>query len=673
MRLENLPAFRWPKRCWAWANRPCAAAWVIVLTLFVLYGAWWSFTPRGPFEFAYAPFAVEPLPYAVMRGFTYEQLWNHVARFVLLTPALLLLGCQLLAVIKAGPQFKRTGFPLLVMILCTSLCALVVLWILRGRPICDDELVYAMQARFLTEGRIADAHLGFTPPDHFSIPTPSGYTGKYLPGEPFVQMLGVLVGIPALVHLPLLFATLLLWQRTLVARSGVRFAGLSAVALASSPMLILTSATGVSQCSALFGIVLLGYGLSRCEQDAPRWGAVLSALGVGFAILSRPQSAVPAAIILIPLVLLALWRRRSIAGGALLLLIGGAVAGVLLAYNLRVTGHALQLPWFQQCASEHFGFGRVWKHSSFLHTPWTALENLVVVAVRLNAWWLGLPASLLVLLAWCWQGRQSHGQARWLWLGIAVILFESGYYSSGVSDTGAIYHFELLLPGSIVAASVTQRIIDQWGRRGAFAIGGVMLLGAGSFLAEQILRIDRLMDALHSDSDSAMAKVQTPALLFYEQWGAEVLNVGWIMSSFPQRHRGMTDKVVTFPRVSETAVARVREVYPGRSCYYYHRRHDDEQAELLRCEEAQAYLTRGFTTTDTRRALWIEPTAYKLTDYNPFVSLQAHTVRDAKGNPRYPCCVVDETRSLGGKVEPEVVQGCIVDGPSTGSVQTQSR
>ena len=42
------------------------------LTLLVAYLAWVWFEPRGPREFAYAPFSLRPLPYASMRGFTYE-------------------------------------------------------------------------------------------------------------------------------------------------------------------------------------------------------------------------------------------------------------------------------------------------------------------------------------------------------------------------------------------------------------------------------------------------------------------------------------------------------------------------------------------------------------------------------------------------------------------------
>jgi hypothetical protein len=613
------------------------------------------------------------MPYAPMRGFTYEQLCNHVARFLLLTPALLLVGCQVIASAKERVATTRRNWPLIAIVASTVLCAGLLFGVLRGRVFCDDELVYAMQARFLTEGRIADDRLGFTPPEAFTIPSLVGYTGKYLPGEPVVQMLGVLVGLPALMHLPLLVATLLLWRRTLIERSGEGFAGLAVVALAVSPMLIFTSATGLSQGSALFGLVLAGYGLSRCEQDAPRSGATLVAVGLGFALLCRPQSALPAACVLGPLVLLALYRKRSLAGTALLGLSSAALVGLVLAYNYRLTGHALRLPWYLQCSSEHYGFGRVWKTAGFAHTPWSGLENLAVVAVRLNAWWLGLPASLLVLVAWIGQGRRVHGQARWLWVGLAVILFEFAYYSPGVSDTGAIYHFELLLPGSIIAASVAQRILEQWGRRGAWAMGSVMLLGAGSFQLEQFLRMARLMTAVHSDSDRALASMQKPALLFHEPWWPEAHYLAWA-AAFPRRFRGQADGVVNFPRLPEPFLTRVREVYPNRHCYYYHRRGDDEAAELLRCEDAQAYLRRELIPKDDgRRALWIAPTAYKKTDFDPFSALAKDRIRDPQGRALGPCCALEELQSFGMNTPAEPGRTCVPDGPSTADVMKRSR
>src|ERR1700753_3137714 len=71
------------------ASRRGAAAALVLGALFTLaYFAYDASVPRGAWEFGYAPFSPEPLPYSPMRGFTYEQLWDHVARLALLAPGL---------------------------------------------------------------------------------------------------------------------------------------------------------------------------------------------------------------------------------------------------------------------------------------------------------------------------------------------------------------------------------------------------------------------------------------------------------------------------------------------------------------------------------------------------------------------------------------------------------
>src|SRR5690349_16546263 len=64
--------------------------------------------PHGPAEFAYQPFTPIPLPYAAIRGFTYEQLWGQVRRIALLGPGLLLVVWGLSTWLKPqAPQRLR--------------------------------------------------------------------------------------------------------------------------------------------------------------------------------------------------------------------------------------------------------------------------------------------------------------------------------------------------------------------------------------------------------------------------------------------------------------------------------------------------------------------------------------------------------------------------------------
>jgi len=99
--------------------------------------------------------------------------------------------------------------------------------------------------------------------------------------------------------------------------------------------------------------------------------------------------------------------------------------------------------------------------------------------------------------------------------------------------------------------------------------------------------------------------------------------------------------------------------YPGRSCWYFHRRPRTGEAELLRCGDAQALLSRPLVFESDERPLWVAPTAYKKTDFDPFRYTSARRLRDADGQPRTPCCQVRRMAELGVDVLPNYYQTCI--------------
>jgi hypothetical protein len=627
--------------------------------LAVTYFLWLLAEPRGLFEFGYAPFGPTPLPYSAMRGFTYEQLWGHVARALLLAPGLLLLSVGWTVLGWRTPKLDRRRALVGASVVCVGLTGFCMLVILRGRAIVDDELVYRMQATFLGEGRWAAQLGGLTPPDVFTVATRVGYTGKYLPGEPLVQVLGLRVGIPALLHLPLLALTLLAWRQALRLRLGQPTADHATIALALSPTLMLTSATGMSETTSFACVALsaLGYEWARARQAA--LGALLAALGFGFGMLTRPQTMLPVGAVLGPAVLYVLVKRRgwfAVAVLAFTLALFGFAIG---AYDQALGGSPLELPWFLQCGQEHFGFGRVWATELFEHTPWTALENLGVVLVRFNAWWLGLPCSLAVLVVWFSLPRSYRKWDIWYAIGLAIIGFEFLYYSPGISDTGSLYHFELVLPGSIIAARVFEYGLANLPRFTAAALTLHFALAALPFGIEQTARLSRLVDAIHADSDRVLARIEPPAILFHETRASESRPTGWVFDSFPERNRGTRDAIVTFPNVPERERARVLAAYPGRACWYYHRDPVTESVELKTCEAARALMDR--TPTDDALPLWTRPTAYRLTNFNPLDAARLGHVRDAQGERVPLCCALEQGRRLGVPLKESLFGRCIAD------------
>ena len=641
------------------------AAWLAVAfgaCLALGYVAWLASERRGPSEFGYAPFTPEPLPYSPMRGFTYEQLSGHVARVLLLAPGLLLLTFGAARLVRRSPAFSLRTLTRRAAALSLAVTALVMLVVLRGRAIVDDELVYRMQATFLGAGRLGAKGLDFLPPDVFSIRTNAGYTGKYLPGEPLVQVLGTALGLPALLHLPLLGLTLAAWFQAVKLRAGARTASFATIALGLSPMVMLTAATGFSETTSLCAAAVLGLGLEWARGPRPLVGALVGAVALGFGLATRPQSLVPIGAVLGPALAWALFQRRawsSLVAFAIVAALGLAGIG---AYNAALSGSPLRLPWYLQCAIEHYGFGPVWKYDTFVHTPWTALENLGVVLVRLNAWWLGFPCSLGVLaLAFVWK-VPARPFRDWYGVALAIVAFEFFYYSPGDSDTGTLYHHELVLPGSLLAASVAEAAFTRLPALASVGLFVHFLGGTVEYVIEQSLRLDRLVTTIHADADQALARVEPPALLFHETRDSEHRPAGWVFDSFPRRYRGKSDPVVTFPNVPPVLRTSVLREYPGRRCYYYRRDPETEAAELHRCDGAQALMDRP-PWEDDARPLWIRPTAYEKTNYDPLHANALRHARDATGKRVVTCCALRGVALSGAPVLKSAFARCVEDGP----------
>jgi hypothetical protein len=600
---------------------------------------------HGLAEFGYAPLVLEGMPWAPGPGFTWEQLWDHVYRLLLVGPALVLLSFGAFRILERRSVRWPAARSVALWTCAASilLVALVMFVVLRGRALVDDELTYRMQAGFLLDGRLTGPDVGYFPNDVFTIRTRFGYTGKYLFGEPLVQMIGTLFDVPALLHLPIYVLTLVAWHRTVRLATDATLAAWSTAFLALSPMLVMTSATAESQITALACIVAAGLGLEWIRAGRARAGALLLGTALGFGLTVRPQSVAPAGLVIGLAACWILVRRREWAAVALL---GSASAFFLAAigvYDRALSGSVFTLPWYLQCGLERYGFGHPIEFLGYEHTPLRALRNLAVVAVRFNGWWLGWPASLGVLGVWLWLGRPSRGCALWGAVGLAVILFEAGYWGPGVSDTGPIYHFELLLPASIVAANVVVSAIDRWRTATLATLLVHVALGTGSFMVVQIARIDRMVTDIHGDSDAALARIPGRALLVYETWASEERAVAWLSSAFPRRYRRDTDRVVTYPRQGAKGVQALRARYADRSCWYYHRDVVTEQAEVVPCDAAGGALRRRATDDSERMPMFIASTAYKRTSFDPWSLLIREIAAGHKHDSvKWPCCLLDE-------------------------------
>ena len=550
--------------------------------------------PRGPAEFAYAPDLFVPLPFAAMRGFTFEQLAAHALRLLLLGPALLLLWHGLLPHARLRPPGPRAVRRLAVAAgLAGLLLSAAVMALLGGRGLHDDELTYRMQAELLAQGRLAEDRYPRWGHEPFTIWTGRGATGKYQPGEPLGQVPGILLGVPALLHLPLAALTLAAWAAAVRRRAGPETAGWATVLVALSPMFVLTTPTGLSHATALACAALAALGYEWLRAERPRAGAAALGGALAYLLAVRPQSAVALGLVLGPLALARLLRARRLAAAALLVACCALGVAAIALYDRAITGSPWTLPWALYQPVERYGFGHVLEGSAYVHGPRQAVENLLVSAVRFNGWWLGWPASLALLLV---PGAVRGAAARralgaWGAVALSIVLVHLFYYSPGVSDTGPVYYYELLLPASLAGAAGIRHAVARWGGRALLLVALAFGLGTGSFLAEQTARLGRLVELLHRQPAAALAAVDPPALLLHETSGQENLRLGW-MFGFPLRERRPDAPVLTFPRGAPGQAAALRRRFADRACWYYRVDPARLSPDLRRCEQAEALLAR---------------------------------------------------------------------------------
>ena len=396
-----------------------------------------------------------------MLGFTDDQAMRHIFRVLILGPALAAIAVAL------SDRVWRLPERLAVRAGVVSLLGMAgMVGVLRGRALVVDELTYRMQALLYAGGRLGDRtmppwHAGTEP---FTIITRAGFTGKYLPGEPLVQLWGALVGLPALAHVPVAALTLWAFHRSLAAFAR-ETRELATALLAISPMFVLTGATGLSHTTSLACVTLALLGLTFVREGAAVCGAAIAGSALGFGLLVRVQSVAPFGGVLGLWTLASLVRARRWDGVAVLLLTGGLGVAAILAYDGAISGDPLRLPWFLFRPVEHYGFGEVFSEGpSWEHTPGQAVVNLVVTAIRFNGWWLGWPlgAAMLVPVVALRRPGDVGRLAPLLAASAGLLLFNLGYYSTGVSDTGPVYAFELLLPASLLGAGALVRAAHRW-------------------------------------------------------------------------------------------------------------------------------------------------------------------------------------------------------------------
>lgn len=282
-------------------------------------------------------------------------------------------------------------------------------WIFDRTPHVVDGIAHLFQARTFGSGRLfLESH---PLPEFFDLNTmvnDGRWYSQYPPGHTVLLLLGSTLGIPWAVN-PLLGAVLVgatyLLGRDVygghVARTGV-------VLVVLSPFVALMSSEFYSHATAAACLTLALWAYVRFDRRGTRGVALFGAVMLGFALLSRPLTAMAFSV---PIVIDAVMHRRkwtskekvvSVVLATGIVLVSGLV---LLAYNAGTTGDPFA---FGYALAKGPGFG-----DPDAVSPLLTLGRLQLLNDALFAW----PIPSLVLVACAFLGRTP---GRWDYVLVAV-------------------------------------------------------------------------------------------------------------------------------------------------------------------------------------------------------------------------------------------------------------
>lgn len=337
------------------------------------------------------------------------------------------------AAVKVPPKLTRIPVwaPALIVL---TVCLVLRHTVLAGLPfVPGDEDEYLFQARILARGHLTAP----APPqvEHLGAPGILVHGGRWFghhqPGHGLALALGLVVGLPTL--LPALSTALTVLLLSLTARKvGGAHAGiLTGLVAMTSPMVLLTGATMVSETTSLLLVAAVCW-LVVTERLGPR-----SLLGAGIVLGALLNVRAVTGLAALAAAMVVLGRRaRLVAPGVLL----GLLA--LLAHNALTTGSPFTLP-FQLYEPHALGF-----RGGF--GPLKALAHLVRNGILLNFWLLGWPVSFILLRRGAGVDRRlTHAAAAFI---LVIVVANAFYWHPGQVATGPLRlhetaFFLLLLSG----------------------------------------------------------------------------------------------------------------------------------------------------------------------------------------------------------------------------------
>lgn len=365
-----------------------------------------------------------------------------------------------------------------------------------------DEGVYLQQAAMLLDGRLfltpESAAIREAVHPWFFVAGERGLYAKYSPVPGAVFALGRLAGGYRLSLAALAAGNVALVAAVTTEAFDRRTGTLAAAILVGAPLFVVTSAVFLPYAPTTLFNLLFAFAYIRSVRRESLPYAALAGMASGLAFFARPYTAVLFAAPFIAHAGLTLiraeptesgtFRRTAVTAGLGLLLVG-----VTLAYNAVMTGSPLLFPYEAFAPRDGIGFGRrrILGHE-LRYTPGLAIRaNARVVWTLITRWFTAgiLGSALAVLgvvavlagvrregLGDVRSGRLADRTVQVLLLGILVTVVVGNVFFWGnrnllgrlsvagdglIGLVGPVYHFDLLLPLSALAAHGALSSLDR--------------------------------------------------------------------------------------------------------------------------------------------------------------------------------------------------------------------
>ncbi|MBN1994490.1 MAG: glycosyltransferase family 39 protein [Anaerolineae bacterium] len=341
-----------------------------------------------------------------------------------------------------------------------------------------DEPVYILQAQTLLAGRLTLPVNEFF--DDFFTPwfvVEHGDRGifKYTPVHAAFLALGQLLFGTMRTTLGFVAAgnVILLYRLSQEMGGNRRTALLAAFFFILSPFFLIQSATYLSYTTALLLYLCFAVFFLRGSRRQAPFLLICAGLALGLAFFSRPYDAILFAIPFGLFLLKLTWSKPNGLVKQIAWLMAGLlpILGLVLLYNLFITGHPLRFPFTLYDPLDTFGFGYKRQHPlniPILYNVSAALDSLSANLFQLNFWVFGGPLLLGLALFQVIANYRSWSNAL---LPLLFFVFPLGHFFFwgaynftlwGVIEyLGPMYYLPVLIPLVLLGAQGLCRLFNR--------------------------------------------------------------------------------------------------------------------------------------------------------------------------------------------------------------------